>query len=92
MTERQAEKLRNTIKAIKADLAADRRRHDGFYDDSHGLRYVQLQYYVKLGDYRGGATFLRWFTKNFPDDVCYSVFLFEWTLILFINHICHMFR
>ena len=38
MTEKQAEKLQLKIKKIKAELAADKRRWGGFYDDSRGLR------------------------------------------------------
>lgn len=77
MTEKQAEKLKQKIKRIKLDLAADKRRGGGFYDDSRGLRYLPPQYYIKLGDFKDGLTYLKWFDKNFPD------FLFEWTIILF---------
>lgn len=26
---------------------------------------------------------MRWFARTFPDDCCYPIFLFEWSLILF---------
>jgi hypothetical protein len=83
MTEKQAEKLRQKIKRIKLDLAADKRRWGGFYDDSRGLRYLPTQYYIKLGDYDGGLKYLKWFHKNFPDDSGFPDFLFEWAIILF---------
>lgn len=83
MTEKQAEKLRQKIKRIKLDLAADKRRWGGFYDDSRGLRYLPPQYYIKLGDFAGGLKYLKWFNKNFPDDSGFPDFLFEWTIILF---------
>jgi hypothetical protein len=48
-----------------------------------GLR--RQKYYVQLGDYAGGLRYTRWFDKNFPDDIGYPDFLFEWTIILFRN-------
>jgi hypothetical protein len=85
MTERQADKLREKIKAIKAALAADKRRWAGFYDDSRGLRYMPPQYYLKLGDFAGGLRYFKWFQKNFPDDAGFPDFLFEWTVVLFMT-------
>jgi len=83
MTEKQAERLRQQIKKIKLDLAADKRRCGGFYDDSRGLRYMPPRLYIKLGDYLDGLTYLNWFYKNFPDDTGFPDFLFELTIILF---------
>lgn len=83
MTEKQAEKLKQKIKRIKLDLAADKRRWGGFYDDSRGLRYLPPQYYIKLGEFAGGLKYFKWFKKNFPDDRGFPDFLFEWTIILF---------
>lgn len=83
MTDKEAGKLRLKIKKIKEALAADKRRCGGYYDDSHGLRYKPLQYYIKLADFGGGLRYLRWFHKNFPDDIGYPDFLFEWTIMLF---------
>ena len=39
--------------------------------------------YLKLGDYSGALRYFNWFAKNFPDDMGYPIFLFEWTLTLF---------
>lgn len=83
MTEKQAERLRIKIKQAKAALAADKRRWGGFYDDSRGLRYVPPGYYIKLGDWKEGLKYLKWFAKNFPDDGGYPTFLFECAIILF---------
>ena len=52
-------------------------------DDSRGLRYLPPELYVKLGDYDGGLSYCKWFNKNFPDDIGFPNFLFEWTIILF---------
>jgi hypothetical protein len=82
MTEKQKEKVRIKIADIRATLASERRRYGG-YDDSRGLRYLPPSYYIKIGDYSGALTYFRWFKKNFPTDVGFPDFLFEWTLVLF---------
>jgi hypothetical protein len=83
MTPRQSEQIRKRILKIKAFLAADKKRWGGEYDDSRGLRYEPPQLFIKLGDYSGGLRYVRWFDKNFPDDVGYAEFLLELTIILF---------
>ena len=83
MTDKQAEKLKLKIKRIKSELAADKRRWGGYFHDGRGLRYLPPKYYIKLEDYKGGVRYLNWFRKNFPDDIGFPDFLFEWTIILF---------
>ena len=75
--------IRNKIKKIKAALAADKKRWGGFHHDGQGLRYAPPRLYIQLGDFSGGLRYLNWFNKNFPDDIGYPDFLFEWTVILF---------
>ena len=84
MTPKQKERLNAKILNIKRTLAAERRKYGG-YDDSRGLRYLPTRYFIQLQDYKGGLTYLRWFTKNFPDDAGFPDFLFEWTIIQFKN-------
>jgi hypothetical protein len=83
MTPKQAERIKTKIKRIKAELAADKKRWGGYYDDSRGLRYMPPRFYIQLGDYTGGLRYMNWFKKNFPNDSGFPVFLFEWTIILF---------
>jgi len=83
MTPKQEERIRNKIARIRKELAADKNRWGGFYDDSRGLRYLPPEQFIKLRDYKGGLRYLRWFNRTFPDDSGYPIFLFEWTLILF---------
>jgi hypothetical protein len=83
MTPKQEERIRNKIARIRKELAADKKRWGGFYDDSRGLRYLPPEQFIKLRDYKGGLRYLRWFNRTFPDDSGYPIFLFEWTLILF---------
>jgi hypothetical protein len=83
MTPKQEERIRNKIKKIKAALAADKKRWGGYYHDGQGLRYAPPGYYIRLGDFTGGLRYLNWFHKNFPDDIGFPEFLFEWTIILF---------
>jgi hypothetical protein len=85
MTEKQQERIRLKIKKIKSELATDKKRWGGFYDDSRGLRYLSLEYYIKLKDYSGGKRYLNWFYKNFPDDCGFPEFLFECSIILFYS-------
>lgn len=84
MTPKQVERIRKKIASIRQTLAAERRKF-GWYDDGRGLRYLLPELYLKLGDYKGGLTYLKWFEKNFPDDSGYPPFLFEWVIILFKN-------
>ena len=83
MTPKQEERVRNKIARIRKELAADKKRWGGYYDDSRGLRYLPPQLFIDLRDYKGGLRYLRWFNRTFPDDSGYPAFLFEWTLILF---------
>lgn len=82
MTPKQIQRVEKKIADIKRTLAAEKRKFGG-YDDSRGLRYVPTRYYLQLGDYKGGLTYVRWFAKTFPDDIGFPDFLFEWTIFLF---------
>jgi len=83
MTPKQEERIQSKIKKIKAALAADKRYHGGYYDDSRGLRYLPPRHYIELNDFTGGLRYFNWFMKTFPDDSGYPDFLFEWTIVLF---------
>jgi hypothetical protein len=83
MTPKQIERIKNKITKIKRELAADKKRWGGFYDDSRGLRYLPPELYLKLKDYSGALRYLNWFDKNFPEDSGFPIFLFEWTITLF---------
>lgn len=82
MTKKQQKRLEAKIKRIRGALTNEKRMI-GCYDDSRGIRYLPTELYLKLQDYKGGLVYLRWFTKNFPDDAGFPDFLFEWTIILF---------
>ncbi len=82
MTPKQIERAKKKIADIKRALAAEKRKF-GSYDDGRGLRYLPTRYFIQLGDYSGGHTYLKWFDKNFPDDSGFPEFLFERTIILF---------
>lgn len=82
MTPKRIEALKTKISKIKQTLAAEKRKY-GCYDDSRGIRYLPVKYFIELEDYKGGLAYLRWFSKNFPDDMGFPDFLFEWTIVLF---------
>ncbi len=84
MTQRQIDSIKKKIADIKWVLAAEKRKYGG-YDDSRGLRYLPTRYFIQLGDYSGGLTYLKWFDKNFPGDSGFPEFLFECTILLFQN-------
>lgn len=84
MSPKQAERLRKQVADVKRFLAAEKRKF-GAYDDSPGYRYFPPKCFVQLGDYAGGLRYVRWFDKNFPDDIGYPDFLLEWTILLFKN-------
>lgn len=83
MTPKQIERTQNKIKQIKRTLAADKKEWGGFHRDGQGLRYLPPSLYLKLHDYTGAQRYFNWFHKNFPEDSCFPVFLFEWTITLF---------
>ena len=84
MTEKQIARVQKKIKNLRAALAYEKTRV-GFYDDGRGLRYMVIRECLKINDYKAGLNFLKWFNKNFPDDIGYPVFLFECTIVLFMN-------
>ena len=83
MTEKQIQGAIAKIDKYKKALAADKRYWGGQYRDSQGTRYQIPALYIKIGDFQGGLKYLNWFSKHFPDDSGYPIFLFEWTIILF---------
>lgn len=84
MTEKQIARVQKKIKSLRAALAYEKTRF-GLYDDGRGLRYIVIGECLKINDYKAGLNFLKWFNKNFPDDIGYPVFLFECTIVLFMN-------
>lgn len=67
MTPKQKERVLNKIKKIRAEISAEKRMYGG-YIDGRGLRYIPFELYLKICDYKGGLTYLKWFSKNFSDD------------------------
>jgi hypothetical protein len=76
LTQKQIDKLRKIIADIKRTLATEKRKF-GCYDDGRGLRYLPPFLFIQLSDYVGGVTYMKWFAKNFPNDIGFPVFLFE---------------
>jgi len=83
MTEKQIERVKLKIAKYKKELADDKKFWGGYYHDGRGIRYVIPEQYIKIKDYKGALKYFNWFAKNFPDDSCYPIFLFEWTFSLF---------
>ncbi|HEY1869488.1 MAG TPA: hypothetical protein VGG71_00450 [Chitinophagaceae bacterium] len=73
MTEKQIEWIKGKIKAIRNTVAAEKRKF-GCYDDSRGIRYLPLQYYLQLHDFTGGLTYTRCSIKIFRMMVAFLNF------------------
>ena len=83
MTEKQIDRIKLKIGKYKKALSLDKKHWGGFYHDGQGIRYVIPELYIQISDFKGGLKYFNWFDKNFPDDSCYPIFLFEWTFVLF---------
>ena len=59
---------RNRISNYKAAMRKEKRTY-GAIDDGAGKRYILTWLYFVLGDLKGGKTYLRWYDKEFEDDV-----------------------
>lgn len=88
MTEKEIEKIRDTIKKLRDQLAGEKRRF-GDYSDNGGRRYIIPELYIRIRDYRGGLNYYRWFTREFPDDTGFPSFNLFCTMILFQNEKIH---
>jgi len=82
MTDKQKDRIKDKIKKVKSALTAEKRKY-GAFDDSRGLRYLPTEWSIRIGDYDGGLKYLKWFNKNFPDDMGFPEFLFESTIVFF---------
>ena len=85
MTPKQIERLQNNIKRIRKEIYEEKKLYGG-YHDGRGLRYIPFELYLKIQDYKGGLTYLRWFDKNFPDDNQMPEIILMASLICFKNN------
>jgi hypothetical protein len=58
MTPKQIERIQSKIKQIRSTLTAEKRKY-GACDDSRGIRYLPLEYYIKIQDYKGALNYTR---------------------------------
>ena len=86
MTDKRIERIKLKIDKYKKALAIDKKQWGGNYHDGQGIRYIIPELYIQIKDYNSGLKYFNWFKKNFPDDSCYPIFLFEWTFVLFKNN------
>jgi len=85
MTPKQKERIQNKIKKIRKEIYEEKKLWGG-YHDGRGLRYIPFELYLKIQDYKGGLTYLRWFTKTFPDDIAMPTIMLMSSLIYFKNN------
>jgi hypothetical protein len=84
MTEKQIERIRNTIKVYRSRLAGEKKRFGGYFDNG-GVRYKIPELYIQLGDYKGALTYFRWFEREFSDDCGFPFFDLFWSFTYFKN-------
>jgi hypothetical protein len=60
--------LSNAITRIRSGLSSFKREY-GFIDDGAGERYYLAYLYFLLDDNRRSSEYVRWFKREFPDDV-----------------------
>ena len=84
MTPNQKQELEEQIKSIKASIEKEVQLLDGF-DDEHRVVYIPTQLYIQMEDYKAGLDYIRWYLKVVPGDLGAPDFLFEWTVILYMN-------
>lgn len=84
MTPKQIERVQNKIKKIRKEIYNEKRLCGG-YHDGRGLRYIPFELYLKIQDFKGGLTYLRWFIKTFPDDIAMAEIMIMSSLIYFKN-------
>ena len=84
MTDRQIERIKNTIKIYRGRLAAEKRKFGGYFDNG-GTRYIIPEFYLQIKDYKGALTYFRWFSKEFPDDSGFPSFDLFLALTLYEN-------
>jgi hypothetical protein len=85
MTPKQKERIQNKIKQIRKEIYEEKKLWGG-YHDGRGLRYIPFELYLQIQDFKGGLTYLRWFTKTFPEDIGMPTITFMSSLIYFKNN------
>jgi hypothetical protein len=84
MTEKEIEKIKNSIKVYKSRLAGEKKRFGGYFDNG-GVRYIIPELYIQLSDYKGALSYFNWFEKEFPDDSGFPFFDLLWSFTYFKN-------
>ena len=72
--------LSNKISKIRAQFRRLKQEY-GFINDGSGTRYYLFYLYFLLNDNKRSAEYIRWYEKEFPDDVGEPVQLLCWALM-----------
>ena len=84
MTPSEKQELEEQIESIKASIETEVQLLDGFNDELR-QRFIPTQLYIQMEDYKAGLDYIRWYLKVVPGDLGAPDFLFEWTVILYMN-------
>ena len=77
-------RFQRAIKIARNALTAEKRKL-GYIIDEKQNRYIPLHFYIKLQDFKGGLAYAQWYDKNFPEEIAFPDFMFEWAVMLFEN-------
>ena len=84
MTPIEKQQLEEQIEDIKASIETEVQLLGGFNDELSQV-YIPTQHFLRMEDYKAGLDYIRWYLKVVPGDIGPPEFLFEWTVILFMN-------
>lgn len=84
MTPSERQELENEIERIIASIETEVQLLDGYNDELREV-YLPIKYYIQMADYKAGLNYLRWYQKIVHGDVGAPDFLFECSVILYMN-------
>ena len=84
MTPNQKQELEDQIEDIKASIEIEVQLLDGYNDEQRQV-YIPAGLYLQMEDYAAGLDYLRWYVKVVYGDIGAPDFLFECTVILYMN-------
>jgi len=81
------EKLKKRISSYKSSFNKEKKIH-GYVRDGSGKRYVLFWFYLVLNDLKKSYEYIKWYEKEFPDDIGEPAQKLCWAITLYrLNNI-----
>jgi len=74
-------KLKSRISSYKSSLLTEKKKF-GYVDDGAGKRYLLFSLYFVLNDLRETKDYIKWYAKEFSDDIGEPIQKLCWALSL----------